>query len=58
MSATYAAYRGDEFIDLGTKRELAESLGVSEKSIELYMSPSYRRRPGYGKRLIVIRIED
>lgn len=57
MKAVYAAYKGDEFVDLGTKRELAESLGVTEKAIELFMSPSYKARKSETK-TIVIRIED
>ena len=53
----YALYRGDKFIDLGTKQYLANLLNVSINTITFYMSPTYRKRTnnnGY----LVIRIED
>ena len=56
MKAVYAAYRGDEFLDLGTKEYLAERLGVTKGAIELFRSPSYRKRNPNG--MAVLRIED
>ena len=53
----YALYKGDEFIDLGTKKYLAEKLGVDERSIGFYMTPAYQRRHDY-KGWVVIRIEE
>lgn len=53
----YALYNGDKFIDLGTKEYLAQLIGVSIKSIEFYMSPTYRKRTN-DNGWIVIRIED
>lgn len=61
MSAiTYALYRGDTFLTLGSKKQLAEYLGVKESTITFYMSPTYQKRGQghYRNRLIVIRIED
>ncbi len=56
-SNIYALYRGDTFIDLGTKQYLANLLNVSINTISFYMSNAYRKRTndsGY----IVIKIED
>lgn len=57
MAACYALYKGDRFIDLGSKAHLAKVLGVKLSSIEFYMSPTYRRRAGENG-TIVFRIED
>lgn len=40
----YVLYRGDEVVDIGTRRQLAERLGVTEKTITGYGSPAYLRR--------------
>ena len=53
----YALYKGDTFIDIGTKEYLANKIGVDTKSIEFYMSPTYQRRNNY-KGWVVIRIEE
>lgn len=58
--ADYALYKGDTFIDLGSKRRLAQRIGVSEDTITFYGTPTYRNR---GKeedpnRYLVIKIED
>lgn len=44
MSATYALYKGDELLDVGTLRELAERRGVKEETIYYYSMPAYQRR--------------
>ncbi len=54
---TYALYRGDKFIDLGTKQYLAKLLNVKTATITFYMSPTYRKRTG-DRGYIVIKIED
>lgn len=57
MNNIYALYKGDEFIDLGTKEYLANLLKVKVKTILFYSSPTYKKRTkenGY----VVIRIED
>ena len=54
----YALYKGDKFIDLGTKQYLANLLGVNIRTIEFYHSPTYRKRgKEYSNRYIVIKIE-
>ena len=40
----YALYKGDEFIDLGTKKELANKYNIKEHTIVFYASPAYKRR--------------
>lgn len=53
----YALYKGDTFIDIGTKEYLAQKLNINIRSIEFYMSPTYQRRNNY-KGWVVIRIEE
>lgn len=43
----FALYRGDEFIDVGTVKELAERRGVSEWTIRFLASASYHKRSSY-----------
>lgn len=40
----YALYKGDNFLDLGTKEYLANLLGVKEETIKFYGTPSYLKR--------------
>ena len=56
----YALYKGDEFIDLGTKEELSERNGISPNTIMFYTTPTYRRRiqGKEDKRFIVVRLEE
>lgn len=58
----YAAYRGDEFIDLGTIKQLASKFRVKEDTIRYYTSKAYRRKIAARKNakdyLLVIKVED
>lgn len=58
----YALYKGDKFIDLGTKKELAEKMGYNPETIGYFASPTYYRkiakRKNSSNSLIAIRIED
>lgn len=59
----YAVYKGDKFIDLGTKKELAKRLNVKPEFIGYLTTPVNRRRiaktkTGMDNRLIAIKIED
>ena len=60
----YAVYKGDEFLDLGTAKELAERMGVRPETIKFMTYPSYqrqieRRKKSYSKSyMIVIKIEE
>lgn len=40
----YAIYKGDTFIDIGTKKELAEKFNVNEDTITFWHSPSNLKR--------------
>lgn len=53
----YALYHGDNFIDMGTKEYLASLLRVSKRTIEFYMSPTYRKRTNY-RGYIIIKVEE
>lgn len=50
----YALYKGDELLAMGTKREIAEQLGVSASTIGYYRTPVYARRTSdsKGRRLV------
>lgn len=49
----YALYKGEEGLAMGTKREIAEQLGVSVNSVSYYGTPVYARRTSdNGRRLI------
>lgn len=53
----YALYKGDKFIDIGTKEYLASLLNVRKETIEFYASPTQLKRNrdnGY----VVVRIDD
>jgi len=56
---TFALYRGDEFVDVGTAEEIAKRLGCKPDTIRFYATPSYQARlKDRDKRLIAIRIEE
>lgn len=60
----YAVYKGDEFLDLGTAKELAERMGVTPKTIKFMTYPSYQKQIQKRKKtfskgyMIVIKIEE
>lgn len=55
----YAVYKGDEFIDLGTRKELAEKLNLKPSTIKFLSTPIYRKRiKDETNSLIAIKIED
>lgn len=45
----YALYKGDELLAMGTKREIAEQLGVSVNTVSYYGTPVYARRTNDNK---------
>ena len=53
----YALYKGDTFIMIGKIKEIAEYLGVSERTVHFYATPTYMKR-NKDNHYIVIRIED
>lgn len=56
-AATYALYRGDELVDVGTARELAGRLGVTVEYVRWMATPTARRRDR-GRRLLAYRIDN
>ncbi|WP_165851224.1 hypothetical protein [Streptococcus sp. AM43-2AT] len=55
-SKVYALYKGDELLEIGTKKELAEKFGVKPKTIAFYNTPSYTKRTSHnkGRRLVAL----
>lgn len=51
----YTIYKGDEFLDLGTAKELAEKFNVKEKTIHYWSTPTQRKRVKNG--IIVIKVD-
>lgn len=55
----YALYKGDTFLDLGTKKELSERRGLAMKTLNFWASSVNRRRiesRKYQNALILIKI--
>lgn len=51
----FALYKGEKLLAMGTKREIAEQLGVSASTIGYYGTPVYARRTSEdGRRLVEI----
>lgn len=57
---TYALYRGDELLAVGTLQEIARSMNVSVKTIIHYGTPAwkYRENGDWNNSRILIKIED
>lgn len=53
----YALYKGDEFLEIGTRQELAEYLGVSITTIDFYKSRAWLDRSGY-KSYVLVEVKD
>lgn len=57
----YALYKGDTFIDIGTRKELAEKWGYSQRTLECLTTPSHiKRRDKWTKEnhLILVLLDD
>ena len=57
--STYALYKGDVLIDVGTLQELATRRGVKPSTIYYYSMPTYRKRGNGrdGNRLLAMRVD-
>lgn len=56
---TYALYRGDELVDVGTRDEVAARQGIKPSTVVFYASPSYRRRvKEESNGVIAVRVDD
>ena len=40
----YAVYKGDEFLDIGTAKELASKMNVKVETIKFWSTPTYHKR--------------
>ena len=63
MEKYFALYKGDEFIDLGTAKELAKKYNLKPETIRHLSTPSHRRRIEKTKKavsnaLISVKIDD
>lgn len=58
MKKIYALYKGDKYICDGTLYQLASYLGVKERTIRFYMTPTYNKRgrgsSGNRKRVVLL----
>lgn len=54
----YALYRGDEFVALGTLREISEQTGHTIQMLYKFKAPSYLKRQTCGNRLELVKVED
>ena len=57
MKRVYALYKGDKFLTIGTRQELAKYLNVKERTIQFYSSKTWFKRTNY-KSYVVIRIKN
>lgn len=46
----FALYRGEDFVTMGTRQEIAEEMGVSMKWLYFMTTPSYKKRLKKAKR--------
>jgi hypothetical protein len=53
----YALYKGDEFLEIGTRQELAEYLGVTITTIDYYKSKAWLERSNY-KSYVLVKLND
>lgn len=53
----YALYRGEKFLGIGTKKELAELLNVKVETISFYGTPAYKKRTNDSKSRRVVLID-
>lgn len=55
----YALYKGDEFLAVGTVREIAEQTGLHPDTIYYYGSSTYKKRSNNSEnRKILVKLED
>lgn len=40
----YALYKGDDFITLGTIKEISKETGIKEATLKWYTYPTYKKR--------------
>lgn len=61
MAVEYALYKGDNFLDIGTIKELSKRYNISVKTLRWYSTPCYKNKiknKNNIKSYVVVRIED
>jgi len=58
MSKTYAVYKGEEMLVMGTAKECAEALNVKTSTIHFYKNEAYQNRGSGKSRRITIELDD
>lgn len=53
IKTEYAVYKGEEFLDIGTAKELAEKFNVKEDTIYYWASPANKKRVGKNGKVAV-----
>lgn len=53
----YALYKGDEFLMIGTIKEIVKERGIAERTARFYGTPVHLKRSGENA-LILIKIEE
>lgn len=53
MNNLYALYKGDKFLTIGTKVQLAKYLNVAISTINFYRSKVYWKRTNYNSYIII-----
>ena len=54
----FAAYDGDELVDVGSAEELGRRLGIKPESVAFRATPAYARRHPSRAGIAIYRIED
>lgn len=54
---TYAIYRGDQFLCIGTRIECAEALGITYNNLASIISKGAHGKISYEKSLIAVKLE-
>lgn len=53
----YALYKGEDIIAIGTKKEIAEQLGIKEDTVRFYGTPTWKKRNKGSNHKILIKLE-
>ena len=56
--STYALYKGDELLGIGTILEIANKLGLKPCTVRFYSSPTYKKRNRGDNHKILFKVEE
>lgn len=60
MKKEYALYKGEELLIIGTIKEIAKNLGVTEKTVLYYQTPAHLKRNSksrFGNYKVLVKLE-